>query len=112
MRRRSLLYSLVVCASVLMATASMHAQGDSASVLGSVRDAQGGVIAATAMTLQNVDTGFTRTATSDDEGGYRFNAVPPGPYTLKAEKSGFGTIVRDGIILVLGAEAVINVELP
>jgi hypothetical protein len=113
MRGRSLLCSLMVCASaVLLATASMQAQGDSASVLGSVRDAQSGVIPATVMTLRNADTGFTRTATTDDEGSYRFTSVPPGPYTLTAGKQGFGTIVRDGIILVLGAEAVINMELP
>jgi hypothetical protein len=113
MRRRSLLCSLVVCASaVFLATASMQAQGDSASMLGSVRDTQGGAIPAVVMTLRNTDTGFTRTATADDAGSYRFTAVPPGPYSLTAAKPGFGTIVRDGVILVLGAEAVINMELP
>jgi len=64
------------------------------------------------MMLRNTDTGFTRTATADDAGSYRFTAVPPGPYSLTAAKPGFGTIVREGVILVLGAEAVINMELP
>ncbi|HLG54157.1 MAG TPA: TonB-dependent receptor [Vicinamibacterales bacterium] len=96
----------------LLAVPLALAQSDSASVLGTLRDAQGRSIADVAVTVKQVDTGFTRSASSDAEGRYRITAIPTGRYELTAGHAGFRTVVRDGIILVLGAEAVIDVELP
>ena len=101
-----------VCCLCLLLTASALAQSDSAVILGSVRDSQERAVADTAMTVRNVDTGFTRATTTDAAGRYRLTAIPPGRYTLTAAKAGFRTVVREGLILLLGADAVIDVELP
>jgi hypothetical protein len=101
-----------VCALVLACGASLVAQSDSAIVLGVVRDAQGSTVPDTTVTIRNVDTGFTRAVATDTEGRYRFAAVPTGRYTLTAARTGFRSVVREGLVLLLGAEAVVDVELP
>jgi hypothetical protein len=88
------------------------AQTDTAQIIGTVRDAQGGVIADVTVTALNVETGFARRVTTDTDGRYRVTALPPARYALTAEKTGFRTVVREGLILLLGAEPVIDVELP
>ena len=91
---------------------SVFAQADTAQVIGTVRDVQGGAIADVAIAVLNTDTGFLRRATTDSDGRYRVTALPPGHYSLTADRKGFRTVVRDGLILLLGAEPVIDIELP
>jgi len=65
------------------------AQGAGASIEGVARDQQGGVLPGVSVTLRNLDSGVTRTSTTDTDGRYRFLALPPGHYHLSAELSGF-----------------------
>jgi hypothetical protein len=101
----------VWCLTVTLAV-SAFAQTDTAQVIGAVRDAQGGAIADAAITVLNIDTGFSRRSMTDADGRYRVTALPPGRYSLTAERKGFRSVVRDGLILQLGAESVVDVELP
>src|SRR5205814_828396 len=52
-----------------------------------------------------------RNAVTEQEGSYRFPAVPPGEYKITYELAGFGTVVREGIRVGLGFTATVNVEL-
>ena len=110
----SLLCRLTACVCVMLVApgAPAFAQTDSAVVIGSVRDAQGGAIRDATVSARNVDTGFSRAATTDADGRYRIAALPPGRYSLTASRTGFRTVVREGLILLLGAEPVIDVDLP
>ena len=89
----------------------VSAQVDTATLVGAVHDSQGGVLPGVAVTLRNVDTGFSRETVTDREGRYRVAAVPPGRYELSAALTGFSTKVQSGITLAVGAEAVIGLEL-
>ncbi len=101
----------VWCVTVIL-PGSAFAQADTAQIIGTVRDAQGGAIADVAIAVLNIDTGFLRRATTDNDGRYRATALPPGRYSLTADRQGFRTVVRDGLILLLGAEPIIDIELP
>ena len=101
----------VWCVTVIL-PGSAFAQADTAHIIGTVRDAQGGAIADVAIAVLNIDTGFLRRATTDSDGRYRVTALPPGRYSLTADRQGFRTVVRDGLILLLGAEPIIDIELP
>jgi hypothetical protein len=103
---------LAVCCFTTILAGSAFAQADTAQLIGAVRDVQGGPIADAAVIVRNVDTGFYRPATTDQDGRYRLTALPPGRYTLTVDRAGFRTVVREGLILLLGAEPVIDVELP
>ena len=66
-------------------TAPAAAQSESGVIVGTVRDAQGGVLPGATITLRNVESGVVRTATSESNGTYRLPGLPPGRYALTAE---------------------------
>jgi hypothetical protein len=98
-----------VC-TVLIAGAA-NAQQETATVIGTVLDGQGGAVPGVTVTVSNVDTGLTRIAITDAEGRYRIAALPPGSYELSAQLQGFAASVRRGVTLTVGAEAVIGFTL-
>jgi hypothetical protein len=77
----------------------------SASLSGVVTDPSGAVLSGAAVTASNVDTGFSRTALTDQAGRYQLFALPIGQYELRAKKDGFAEGIRTGIRLVVGQAA-------
>jgi Carboxypeptidase regulatory-like domain/TonB-dependent Receptor Plug Domain len=82
-----------------------------ASISGKVEDASGAPVRGATVTVRSVETGATRTATTDDSGEYRVLALPVGPQEVKAEKTGFRAGIRTGVNLAVGQEAVVNLRL-
>jgi outer membrane receptor protein involved in Fe transport len=80
------------------------AQGAGASIVGTVRDDQGGVLPGSTLTLRNQDTGLTRTAVTDAGGRYLFAALPLGRYSVRAELAGFATMNVTDLVLTIGLE--------
>jgi hypothetical protein len=48
---------------------------------------------------------------TNQEGGYRVPALPPGNYTIKAEMQGFQTVTRSGVVLQTGLALAIDFTL-
>ena len=71
-----------------------------ASLRGTVTDPQGRVVEGAKVTLTNTNTNFTLTSTSDTNGIYQFNALPPAPYRLTVEKTGFKTNVLEHVQII------------
>ena len=63
------------------------------------------------MTIKNVDTGAARVVTSDVAGRYVAPVLPVGNYDVQGQQPGFQTEVRNGIVLTVGREEVINLTL-
>ena len=80
----------------------------SGSISGSVQDASGAAVRDAKITLKSQESGATRTVVTDDLGNYRILSLPLGPQELKAEKQGFKSVVRTGVSLEVGQEAVVN----
>ncbi len=57
---------------------------------------------------KNRDTGFTASAVSGSDGGYRLINLPTGKYTITASLSGFNTVSRPNVDLKLGSAPTIN----
>lgn len=93
--------AVITLFSVLMA----FGQASDAEIAGTARDTSGGPVAGAMITLSNQDSGFTRNASSDGEGRYRFAALAPGRYSLKLEAPGFKTENVTGIVLDIGTHA-------
>ncbi|MBZ5660561.1 MAG: carboxypeptidase-like regulatory domain-containing protein [Acidobacteriia bacterium] len=83
----------------------------SASIVGNVTDSTGAVVKNAKITVKSVDTGATRGTATDDAGNFQFLALPLGPQEVRAEKDGFKPLVRSGINLKVGQEAVVNLRL-
>jgi hypothetical protein len=82
-----------------------------AAISGRVEDASGSAVGGVTITVKSVETGATRSVTTDTNGNYRVLSLPVGRQELKAEKTGFKTAVRSGINLEVGQEAVVNLGL-
>ena len=82
-----------------------------AAISGTVQDPSGSGVAGAMVSVKSVETGATRTATTDSDGHYTVFSLPLGPQEVKAEKAGFKSAVRTGLDLVVGQEAVVNLQL-
>jgi len=80
-------------------------------VSGIVRDPSGGALPGAEITITKVDTGQSRTVFTGSEGAYTVPNLAAGPYQLKVALDGFATHVQDGIVLQVGSNPQINVEL-
>src|SRR5438093_2987488 len=105
---RSLTYVLFV---VLASVAAVGAQTASGTISGSVRDETGAVLPGATVLVTNADTSQTRTLVTDASGRYSAPDLAPGPYEVKASLSGFAPIVRSGIRLTVGRDAVVDFAL-
>jgi hypothetical protein len=70
------------------------------SLRGTVSDPQGAAITGATVTLVNTDTNNKMVSTSDGNGIYHFNALPPAPYRLIAEHAGFKQRVLENVQII------------
>jgi hypothetical protein len=71
-------------------------QVTTSSVTGFATDSSAATVPGVTITIKEVQTGFTRSATTNDIGEYSILAIPPGVYSFTVEKAGFETIERTG----------------
>src|SRR5499426_495096 len=83
---------ILLVAALMTLTPSVLAQSAGTGALtGRVTDATGAVIPGVTVTLTSTDTNQTRTATTDENGSYRFALLPPGNYAARFAIPGFTT---------------------
>ncbi|MFN8058726.1 MAG: carboxypeptidase regulatory-like domain-containing protein [Vicinamibacterales bacterium] len=96
-------------------SAAVFGQGGSASttgtIAGRVTDAQNAVLPGVTVSIQSPALMGVQTTVTNDQGIYRFPAVPPGVYAISYELAGFNGLRREGIQISLGFTATLNVEL-
>src|SRR4029453_8660391 len=73
------------------------------TIQGTVTDANGAALPDTNAELKNIDTNFSRTASTDEEGRFIALQLPPGRYTLTIAKSGFATLVVENAEVTVGS---------
>jgi hypothetical protein len=83
-----------------------------AAVQGTVTDSSSGVIAGATVTLSSNETGRVQTATTNEEGFYRFSSLAPGSYSITVEKANFKKQVIENLSvaaeIVQGADVVLE----
>ena len=99
-RKSSLRCLLGVSALVLVTSLSVFAQ--EATLIGTVSDPSGAVIANANVTATNTDTGVVRAVTTNDAGQYVLADVHIGHYDVKAEAPNLKTAEQKGIVLAVG----------
>src|ERR1051326_1187215 len=80
----------ILVAALAVAAAAM-AQTSTASVVGRVTDATGGVIPGVSIRVTNLGTNITKQGSSNEVGDYTIPLLNPGRYTLEASSKGFHT---------------------
>ena len=102
---------LAVFIVVLSVGASATFAQETATILGTVKDASGASVAGANVTARNIDTQQTRTVTTGVDGSYRIPGLFVGNYEVRAEHEGFQAAVRTGLVLTVDLQAVVNLAL-
>jgi hypothetical protein len=97
---------------VLIAISSNGAYGQaiSGSLVGTVIDSSGAVVANARVEATKIDTGITATTTTGSTGAYRFENLPVGTYRIVVKNSGFKTAVQQ-VDVVLNQTGTLNVTM-
>ena len=82
--------TLMLLASAFLNTTPSFGQATSTgTVVGTIADQTGAVIAGATVTLTDASTGSKRTTTTNNSGQYVMVNMPPGDYTIRVSKTGF-----------------------
>ena len=74
-------------------------QTSKATIVGTVTDTSGAVVAGATVTVTNVGTNQERTVTTNEDGTYNVPLLDIGVYRIKVTASGFQESVRENITL-------------
>ena len=102
---------LVLLGALLLGTSLLKAQTATGSISGAVQDESRAVVPNANVVITNVDTGVSRSLTTDGAGRYHAPGLLPGHYEVQAQAEGFQTAVRKGIQLTVGSELAIHLSL-
>ncbi|MGH9916341.1 MAG: carboxypeptidase-like regulatory domain-containing protein, partial [Pyrinomonadaceae bacterium] len=102
------LFAILTC---LITGASVLAQFESATVLGTVRDTNEAVVPGATVKLTNPQTGITATTKTDSNGDYQFVNVKIGTYQVSAEAQDFSTTVADKVDVAVNARQRVDLVL-
>lgn len=100
-----------VLALVLALALPVWAQEFRASVTGQVNDASGAVLPGAVITARNVATNASYKTTSSEDGQYALRNLDPGSYAITVEVTGFRKLLREGVVLQVGTQATLNLQM-
>ena len=104
--------SLVVALFLSLSSAVLYAQGGAVgTILGTVTDSSGAVVADADVTVTNVATNVAHSTKTTGSGDYTVPFLAPGSYKVAVEAKGFQKGVVDNITLVVAQQARANVTL-
>jgi len=104
---RRLLFVLLTASAV----ASLSAQTFTGTIFGTVTDPTQAVIPQATVAIFNTDTNARTEVKTDANGAYIAPLLPPGPYRLEVESTGFKKSVREGLILQVQQQARVDAVL-
>lgn len=96
---------------LIAAAVPAFAQRTTGSLSGVVKDGSGAVLPGATVSVTGPNIVGTQTATTNEFGFYRIPSLPPGEYVVSFSLSGFQTVNRRGVRVVLGAPVEENVGL-
>jgi Carboxypeptidase regulatory-like domain len=111
--RRSRLTSIFLGTALLLALAGSRgfAQTDTGSIVGTVHDASGAVIAGAQVDITDTATGVTRSFITNATGEYQALQLIPGIYSVKASHAGYATGTRPDVTIDVQTRAQVDIAL-
>jgi hypothetical protein len=97
---------ITVCAGLLYGQG-----GANGTILGTVTDSSGAVLANVGVDVTNVATGVTNHAQTTSAGDFTVPYLPPGTYRVTVQAPGFQQSVTENVGLVVGQKSRVNVAL-
>src|ERR1700677_2711560 len=91
---RRVVVFLVAIFSLALAS-SLLAQSNSGTIIGTVTDPSGAVVAGATLTINNPVSQYSLSAVTDKAGQYQFTNVPFNPYHMTISATGFASMAQD-----------------
>jgi hypothetical protein len=101
----------IILVFVLLAATSLSAQTFRGTILGTVTDPSGAVVAGAKVTVKNVGTGLERNTDTSADGTYSFPELPLGTYDVTVTHTGFQTYVTTGVSVEVASERRVDASL-
>jgi hypothetical protein len=96
---------------VLLAAVSLSAQTFRGTILGTVTDASGAVVAGAKVSAKNAGTGLERTTDTSADGSYSLPELPIGTYIVTVTQTGFQTFEATGVTVDVSSERRVDAAL-
>ena len=94
----------IILVFVLLAAVTLSAQTFRGTILGTVTDPSGAVVAGAKVTVKNLGTGLERTTETSADGSYALPELPIGTYTVTVVLAGFQTFETTGVTVDIAGE--------
>src|ERR1700757_4798938 len=96
---------------LLAVAVSVSAQTFRGTILGTVTDPSGAVVAGAQVTVKNTGTGLQRSTTTSGDGSYSLPELPIGTYDVTVTQAGFQTSVTKGVTVDVATERRVDTAL-
>jgi len=106
----------LICACFLLALCALpfgfaRAQSTTATLTGTVEDANGAVIPGATVIVINTGTRLERRATTNGEGYFVITLLPPSSYVVRVENQGFAPVEVQNVVLNVGDNKSLQISL-
>jgi outer membrane receptor protein involved in Fe transport len=102
---------LVLFLAACVGTIPLFGVGTTGTIVGTVKDNSGGVVANAEVTVRNQETNATRHVKTNETGDYTVPLLPPGTYEVVVQNTGFRRAVSKDIALAVDQTVRVDVTL-
>src|SRR6266487_3727621 len=103
--------ALLLTSALALLPCRAAAQAVKASFIGAITDSSGATVPDAQITILETRTGISRRLASGPSGVYSAPNMDPGLYRITVEKTGFRTVVRDSVELLVNSTQRVDVEI-
>ncbi|MDQ2776459.1 MAG: carboxypeptidase-like regulatory domain-containing protein, partial [Acidobacteriota bacterium] len=102
---------IIVASAGLSLVVALHAQVDSGTILGTVRDNSGAIVPNATVTVRNEGTDFSQSTVTSTSGTYVLTPLKIGKYSVEVANPGFKKEVRNSLELNIQQQLVVDFSL-
>ncbi|HST23763.1 MAG TPA: carboxypeptidase-like regulatory domain-containing protein, partial [Blastocatellia bacterium] len=110
-KHRTLFFINAVALLLTILALSTQAQTNKATIVGTVTDSGGAVVAGANVTVVNIGTNAERKVTTNEDGTFVVALLDIGNYKVTASASGFKDVARENIVLQIGDRLPVDIQL-
>src|SRR5689334_2624295 len=106
-----IVFTALLIALLVMLVTTVHGQVDQGRIEGKIKDVSGGVVPGVTVKIKNDRTGEERSAVSNEEGDYTFNALRPSTYSLETSMTSFAPATAKNIEVLVGQTRTLDLKI-